>query len=336
MQERTKIAVLYTGGTIGMQASEAGLAPSQASVLKALEAFQDSVDFDITVCEPLIDSSQVTPEHWCEWQQWVWQHQQGFDGLLVLHGTDTMAYSANVLAFCLGELNAPLVLTGSQYPLGTPHGDAEHNLHTAVTALQQGIAPKTVTIVFDGELLFAIGSRKISTQSLHGFDNKHQHVLARWQNGQWQGLQDGLNTLNPRGLNKVELNPRLRIASHYCLPVSEQFALRTLLESNIDGVIIQSFGHGNGLFTSVDIAALQAFQQQGGAVVNISQVADGHVAAAYAASQDLRQAGVVFAGNWTIETAYAKLWVGLSMGLRGKELSEMLQANSLGEWEVEA
>ena len=326
---RRNIAVLYTGGTIGMQAGEHGLRPSKESVLEALAAYQQDIDWHVQVCEPLIDSSLVAPHYWMAWQQWI--EAQQCDGVLILHGTDTMAYTANVLAFALGDIAMPVVITGAQHPLGTVGGDAETNLNGAVQALLQNTAPKAVCLVFDGEIMAAVGSRKISTRSLHGFANKNQAPLAQWQNGHWHGLQAACDVSKPR--LPIPLNPDVRIASHYCLPVNEQWALRVLLQSGqADAVIVQSFGHGNGGFSEADVTAMQEFQQQGGIIINISQVADGHVAAAYEASKSLRDAGVFMAGSWTVETAYAKALVGLSAGWRGDALREYLQRNILGEW----
>ncbi len=242
-----------------------------------------------------------------------------------------MAYTANVLAFSLGDITMPVVITGAQHPLGTAGGDAERNLNGAVQALLQMAAPKAVSLVFDGKIMAAVGSRKISTRSLDGFSNKNQAPLAQWQNGHWQGLQAASNVSKPR--LPIPLNPDVRIASHYCLPVNEQWALRVLLQSGqADAVIVQSFGHGNGGFSEADVMAMQDYQQQGGIIINISQVADGHVAAAYEASKSLRDAGVFMAGSWTVETAYAKALVGLSAGWRGDALREYLQRNILGEW----
>ena len=192
-------------------------------------------------------------------------------------------------------------------------------------------APKAVSLVFDGKIMAAVGSRKISTRSLDGFSNKNQAPLAQWQHGHWQGLQAACDVSKPR--LPIPLNPDVCIASHYCLPVNEQWALRVLLQSGqADAVIVQSFGHGNGGFSEADVTAMQEFQQQGGTIINISQVADGHVAAAYEASKSLRDAGVFMAGSWTVETAYAKALVGLSAGWRGDALREYLQLNVLGEW----
>ena len=224
---RRNIAVLYTGGTIGMQAGDHGLRPSKESVLDALAAYQQDIDWHVQVCEPLIDSSLVAPHHWMAWQQWI--EAQQCDGILILHGTDTMAYTANVLAFALGDIVMPVVITGAQHPLGTAEGDAESNLKGAVQALLQMAAPKAGSLVFDGEIMAAVGSRKISTRSLHGLANKNHAPLAQWKNDHWQGLQAACESINPS--LPIPLNADVRIASHYCLPVNEQWALRVLLQS---------------------------------------------------------------------------------------------------------
>lgn len=327
-----KIAVLYTGGTIGMQAGENGLQPSADTVLQALAAYQDQADFDIVVCEPLIDSSQVTQVQWCEWQQWLQTQQNAqVDAVLILHGTDTMAYTANVLAFAMGSLNVPVVMTGSQYPLGSQDGDAESNLEAAVQALLQKIAPKQVSLVFARKMFAAVGSRKISTQNLDGFANKHHAPVSGFDHGVWLKVTDESQTVFRQNNVMTSLNPNLRIASHYCVPASEQWALRAILQSGADAVMVQSFGHGNGLFSAADVKAMQDYQAQGGIVINLSQVFDGHVAAQYEASKALLDAKVMMAGAWTVETAYAKVWVGLSRGLRGQALQDYLQQDVLGE-----
>lgn len=347
MNKKMKIAVLYTGGTIGMRAGDAGLRPSEDTVLQALVAYETEADFDITVCQPLIDSSQVTQAHWCDWQQWLQMQQQAqVDAILILHGTDTMAYTANVLAFAMGSLSVSVVITGSQYPLGTKDGDAQINLEAAVQALLQKVAPKQVSLVFAGKMFAAMGSRKISTQSLDGFANKHQGVLETFSEGIWTHqpsggqnvhqsfvcpTQAGKEVLKAAALSYTALDANINIASHYCVPASEQWALRAILKSVADAVIVQSFGHGNGLFSEADVQALQDYQAQGGMVINVSQVFDGHVAAQYEASQALLDAGVWMAGAWTVETAYAKVWVGLSCGLRGQALQDYLQQDVLGE-----
>ena len=108
---KKRIFVLYTGGTIGMCQSEQGLRPDTALVNQALMPFTNQFDFDWWVCEPLIDSSAVTLENWQEWLAILVEKLPNYDGVLVLHGTDTLAYTANILALALQGLNKPVVLT---------------------------------------------------------------------------------------------------------------------------------------------------------------------------------------------------------------------------------
>lgn len=147
---KQKIFVLYTGGTIGMTQSSAGLRPDTALVGQALAPFSDGMDFDWHVCEPLIDSSAVQLQNWCAWLDIIAAALPQYDGVLVLHGTDTLAYTANMFALALQGLDKPIVLTGSQWPYNAEGSDAPRNLVTAVAAFPLGL--KQTLIAFDGKL----------------------------------------------------------------------------------------------------------------------------------------------------------------------------------------
>ena len=118
------IFVLYTGGTIGMHPGEHGLEPDPALAQHALAAHTGSLKADWHICEPLIDSSAVSPQHWHDWLQLLRERLPHYDGALVLHGTDTLAYTANLLALALDTGGKAVVLTGSQRPFGTDYSDA--------------------------------------------------------------------------------------------------------------------------------------------------------------------------------------------------------------------
>ncbi len=118
-----------------MTQSEHGLRPGTQIVHTALAPYASSLHLDWHVCEPLIDSSAVSPQHWAEWLEIVQQKLPQYEGVLVLHGTDTLAYTANLIALALGKLDKPLILTGSQKPFGTDNSDAPKNLLTAVNVL---------------------------------------------------------------------------------------------------------------------------------------------------------------------------------------------------------
>lgn len=186
---KQKIFVLYTGGTIGMTQSSEGLRPDTALVGQALAPFSNGMDFDWHVCGPLIDSSAVQLQNWCAWLDIIAAALPQYDGVLVLHGTDTLAYTANLFALALQGLDKPIVLTGSQWPYNAVGSDAPRNLATAVAAFPLGL--KQTLIAFDGKLYPAVGSSKVSTETAAGFDNPHFGALAEWDEAQCPHPESG-------------------------------------------------------------------------------------------------------------------------------------------------
>lgn len=188
---KQKIFVLYTGGTIGMTQSSAGLRPDTALVDKALAPFSDGLDFEWHVCQPLIDSSAVTLQNQRDWLELIIAKLPDYDGILVLHGTDTMAYTANLFALSLQGLDKPVILTGSQWPYDAANSDAPRNLATAVSAFSLKL--KQVAIAFDGKLFPAVGSSKVSTETAAGLTTC---ILARSPNG--RKTKVGTISVSPR------------------------------------------------------------------------------------------------------------------------------------------
>ena len=327
LQANKRIFVLYTGGTIGMSQSEQGLRPDTALVGKALQPFSDGLEFDWHVCEPLIDSSAVTLENWRNWLALLAEKVPQYDGVLVLHGTDTLAYTANMLALALQELDKPVVLTGSQWPFDSEGSDAPLNLATAVAAFELADL-REVAIAFNGKLFPAVGSSKISTEEAEGFGNAHFGVLGKWSAEQgWQQLK-----LRPSESNEAEkrvllpLNPQAKVVCHTLTPGFATLAVsRALAESDADAVILQSYGHGNAPADAAFIEAVELFTGKGGLILNISQVPKGCAAAVYAQGDALRQAGVVNGGKSNLETAVALLTLAVSAGWQAEQLVRVLQ-----------
>ena len=304
MSMKQKIFVLYTGGTIGMTQSSEGLRPDTALVSQALSPFSDDLDFEWHVCNPLIDSSSVTLQHWRDWLDIIAAKLPSCDGILILHGTDSMAYTANLLALALQGLGKPVVLTGSQWPYAAENSDAPRNLSTA--------------IAFDGKLYPAVGSSKVSTETAAGFDNPHFGALAEWDETQgWHNLripsQDAADVSDNLKIRYPD--PQAKIAVRTLIP---GFAVQELADGlgqlPAHALILQSYGHGNTPADEGFIRAVQDFTQQGKLLLNISQVRQGRTAAVYAQGNAFRNSGIINGGKCNLETATALMTLAVSQG----------------------
>ena len=292
------IFVLYTGGTIGMRESEYGLRPDHKIVHQALTPFSGSLNADWHVCTPLIDSSAVNPQNWANWLAIVEEKLPEYDGVLILHGTDTLAYTANFFALTLAHQNKPIILTGAQKPFNHPQSDAPNNLQTAINALLNH-QTKEVLIAFNGKLFPAVGSSKSSTQHDDGFHNPH--------------FNEWLPEKNISALSTTRaFNPNIRIATLFFTPTQDhQLICETLQNPNIQAAILMTFGHGNAPSDAKLIQTIQEISPQK-PILNISQVPQGCVAAVYEQGNALRQAGVINAGKCNIETASVLLMLAIA------------------------
>lgn len=327
---KQKIFVLYTGGTIGMKQGADGLVPDTALAAKALRPFSDGLDFDWHICRPLIDSSAVTLADWRGWLGILAANIPQYDGVLVLHGTDTMAYTANLFALALQGLDKPVVLTGSQWPYDAADSDAPRNLAVAAAAFSLGLTE--VVIAFDGRLYPAVGSSKASTETAAGFANLHFGAIAQWHESTgWQNLMPRPSE-NSRsdGLQVSALNPAAEVACRTLIP---GFAAKDLSDglktTRAKALILQSYGHGNAPDWPEFIEAVRDFTRKGGLLLNISQVPQGRAAAVYAQGSALRRAGAISAGKCNLETATALLTLAVSNGWGADAVIKKLEENRL-------
>jgi len=318
--------VLYTGGTIGMQMSESGLAP--ASGFEARMREQQAIENDPALPAwqfrellPLIDSANMNPGHWLALRDVIVQavERDGHDAVLVLHGTDTLAYSAAALSFLLLGLNAPVVLTGSMQPAGVPGGDAWPNLFGALRTLHRGVAVG-VHLYFNGQLLHGARCSKLRSDAFDAFQ-----VLPRQRQAEHVALNARIDYRQVRqlvNLAVVPLHPALQ-ASH----------LRALLDSGVKGVLLECYGSGTGPAGNSELMALlHEAHARGVVLAAISQCAQGHVEfGVYAAGSRLAEVGLVSCGGMTREAALGKLFALLGAGLTPAEVEHWLARDLCGE-----
>lgn len=332
-----RVLMLYTGGTIGMQPSPQGYVPCAglAERLAAHLALGDSGRlpvFDVVEMQPLIDSAELMPEAWNRLVAQLESHWQRYDAFVVLHGTDTMAYSAAALSFMLGALNKPVIFTGSQIPLGEPRSDALNNVVSALQLAAHPDAPREVCLAFHDRLLRGNRARKVRTQGLDAFDSPNFPWLGELGIGITLNVDSALATGTPN-FAPIDLDPE----AVALLPLHPGMSLRRakalLADDSLKGLVLYSYGVGNPpSFEGELLSALTAANERGVALLNVTQCAQGDVVqGAYATGAALNRAGVVAGADITPEAAVAKLTVLLGRGMRGLELRQALKSALRGE-----
>ncbi|POZ61650.1 asparaginase [Chromobacterium alticapitis] len=327
----SRVLVLYTGGTIGMDHTPEGLAPVLGLLPRLLQRFErPDLAFDVVEFEQLIDSSAITPRQWNQILDALVARYDAYDGFVVIHGTDTMAYTAGALAFALRGLSKPVVLTGAQLPLVHPRSDGWSNLADAFEAACQPDLME-VAIAFDRLLLRGSRARKLDAERFDGFNSPNAAPLAEfaisahWHRERW---------LRPDGEWRPQrLNENLKLAALMLTPGhGSALAGQILRDGGLDGAILLSYGSGNAPADPALLEGVAAMTARGGPVLTLTQVVKGAVAVgAYAASQPLARAGALPGGDLTPEAALAKLHVLLSAGLPVDTLRAALGRSLRGE-----
>ena len=319
------LLVLYTGGTIGMQMSADGLAPASGfeARLRAQQVEQPQQVPEWTFREllPPIDSANMSQSNWLAMVSAIRQGvEHGCDGVLVLHGTDTLAYSAAALSFLLLGLPVPVVLTGSMLPAGAENSDAWPNLFGALQALHDGV-PAGVHLYFNGAVMHGARVSKLRSDAFDAFQ-----VMPRLRQGEHLAeLPESIDYRQPResvNLLSLPLVPGLR-AEH----------LRALLSSGVQGLLLECYGSGTGPSDNAELLdVLRQAHERGVVLAAISQCPQGHVDfGVYAAGSQLASTGLVSGGGMTREAALGKLFALIGAGLGQKEVEQLFVLDLCGE-----
>lgn len=316
------IMVLYTGGTIGMQAGANGLTPAsgfEQRMRAELSTRTDLAPWRFREMAPLIDSANMTPQYWLRLRVAIIDAvDAGCDAVLVLHGTDTLAYSAAAMSFQLSGLDAPVLFTGSMLPAGADDSDAWENLTGSLRALTQG-QPAGVQLFFHGELLPPLRTAKVRSYGRNPFVALKRNALAKSAGA----LPAALDYRAPRQPVDITVLP--------LVPGISADLLRAVIHSGAQGLILECFGSGTGPSDDPDfIHALEQAHSRDLVVVAITQCHEGGVEFdIYEAGSRLRQAGVLSGGGMTREAAFGKLQWLLGSGLAVDEVRRLVELDPL-------
>ena len=337
--DKSAILLIYTGGTIGMKESGHGLVPFDFSQIMSevpeLQKFTfkiDSYTFD-----PLIDSSDVEPGMWKDLAILIKEKYDDYDGFVVLHGTDTMAYSASALSFMLDGLGKPVIFTGSQLPVGSLRTDGKENLVSAIEVASakddngRALVPE-VAIYFNSKLLRGNRATKVNATAFNAFRSPNFPPLAE------AGIDIRYNkalirypaTTVPLGIH-TELDTREAILKVHP-GITEQVARNVLLGNGIRAVIIETYGSGNAISKPWFTDIIRESTASGKILLNITQCLAGDVNMnLYATGKALKEAGVVSGSDITTEGGLAKLFYLMGEYADNEKVKRLLEKNLKGE-----
>ena len=310
-----KILLIYTGGTIGMitNAQTGALESVNFEHLHAHIPELQRFDLELSVrsFEQPVDSSEITLEHWQTLASWITESYAQFDGFVVLHGTDTMSYTASALSFMLQGLKKPVIFTGSQLPIGIIRTDGKENLITAIeiAAAQDDKGEpmvQEVALYFEYCLFRANRSSKVSAHQFEAFQSPNYPLLAK-AGVQLEWFKERLFRTNEKGLkSQLSLNNQVGLLKLY--PGIPTVAYTSLLQyPSFQIVILETFGAGNAFSELAFQSAIQDFIAAGGIVLNITQCQSGSVRqGAYQTSVFFEKVGVISGADLTAEAAITK------------------------------
>ena len=338
---KPRILIIYTGGTIGMieNPETHSLQPFDFTHLidnvpkvKKLDYEIDNIQFN-----PPIDSSDMSPRHWVEIARHIDENYDKFDGFVVLHGTDTMSYTASALSFMLENLHKPVIITGSQLPIGEVRTDGEENL---ITALQIAAATdingepmvREVAILFEDYLWRGNRSTKMSADNFNAFKSNNYPSLAKIglgihfnEEALWRvqakrplNVQYGMD----QAVMIIDLNPG----------ITEGILRHQLATPGVKGIVLKTYGAGNAPTEAWFTEAIKDAIDRGIVILNVTQCVNGGVHdRRFMSGNQLASTGVISGHDITSEAAITKMMYLFGLGLSTSEVRRYLECSLCGE-----
>lgn len=339
-ETKSSVLLIYTGGTIGMiENPDTGALESfnfhhlleNVPELKRLGSTISTMQFD-----PPIDSSDMDTEKWKNLVDIISENYNYFDGFVILHGTDTMAFTASALSFMLENLDKPVILTGSQLPIGVLRTDGKENLITAIeiaSAKENGkpVVPE-VCILFEDFLMRGNRTKKINAENFNAFRSQNYPPLARVG----IHIKYDLNLI-------LHNNSKRPLKPHYCMDsnvvilkifpgIMPQTVHAILNIPNLKGVVLETFGSGNAPTQQWFHTALKSAVDRGIVIVNVTQCAGGSVFMnLYETGNRLSESGVISGYDTTTEAALTKLMFLFGHSMSPQNVKDHMKASLVGE-----
>ena len=330
-----RVLIIHTGGTIGMKKTENGYTPAPGYLSSELKTIpdlnrEDFPQWDLYEMSPLLDSSNVSVDEWNAIGKVIYEKYDEYAGFVILHGTDTMAYTASALSFILEGLDKPVILTGSQIPLSELRSDGRDNLITSIMIASEGVAHE-VCLYFSARLLRGNRAMKMSADGLVAFDSpSYPHLAEAGIN-----VRYNYSAILPKREGGISYHPfaKVPIGVLKVFPGIQFGLFEDIMTEKLSGIVLETFGAGNIPMGNGALLPIIKKAFAAGTIITVcSQCPSGTVAlGAYETSSQLKSAGAVSGRDMTTEAAIAKLYYLFSIGISEMEIKRLMEENIAGE-----